>query len=338
MQDQAEMFGDYAPKNFDGDFRGTVTAKDALRMSLNVPAVMVLERVGPLRFALALEHVGVHVGLPGETSTPSLPIALGGLGISLRDMTMLYAGIADGGTVTPLREIKEGERAASFRLFGPTAAYYLRDILSGAALPDGWAMGQGLKRTRSIAFKTGTSYGYRDAWAMGFSNDYTVGIWVGRADGAPRADRLGREDAAPVLLKVFDLLPADKHAAPAAPAGVIATSRAAELPPALRVFKRETNMSAEPKARIRPPAIVFPPDGAVVSLASQADPDKTIALKAEGGRAPLTWLVNGAVLGSYARYQASAFTPDGEGFARITVIDADGRSATARVRFKRPRP
>src|SRR5262249_15892698 len=90
IQDEAALFGDYAPKNFDGDFRGTVTAKDALRMSLNVPAVKVLDRVGPLRFTLTLEHAGAHLGMPGDTNTPSLPIALGGLGISLRDLTMLY--------------------------------------------------------------------------------------------------------------------------------------------------------------------------------------------------------------------------------------------------------
>jgi penicillin-binding protein 1C len=336
MQDEAAMFGDYAPKNFDGDFHGTVTATDALRMSLNVPAVAVLERVGPLRFTLALQHAGAHLGLPGEAGRPSLPIALGGIGISLRDMTMLYVGIADGGQIKPLRETKD-PTPPPFRLFGPVAAYYLRGILSGAALPNGWAMGQGLRRTRSIAFKTGTSYGYRDAWSVGFSNDYTVGVWVGRADGAPRADRLGREDAAPVLLKVFDLLPADRHLAPAPPADAILISRSEQLPPTLRTFRREANVAAMPKARINPPTIAFPPDGAVVGLPAKADPDQTIALKANGGRAPLTWLVNGAVVGSFGRYEASAFAPDGEGFARITVIDADGRSATARVRLTQPR-
>ena len=87
-------------------------------------------------------------------------------------------------------------RGKPFRLFGPAAAWYLRDILDGNSLPDGWAMGQGLQaRTRNIAFKTGTSYGYRDAWAVGFSNDYTVGVWVGRPDGAPRAGHVGRDDA-----------------------------------------------------------------------------------------------------------------------------------------------
>jgi len=336
MQDSPSKFGDYTPKNFDGDFRGTVSARDALRMSLNVPAVMALERVGPLRFTLELQHAGVDLAFPAGDSAPSLPIALGGLGISLRDLTTLYAGLAVGGEVRPLHETKSAADARSYRLMGPAAAFYVRDILSGSALPDGWAMGQGLKRRRSIAFKTGTSYGYRDAWAVGFSNDYTVGIWVGRADGAPRADRIGREDAAPILLKVFDLLPTDEKAAPPPPADAIIVRSNDALPPVLRVFSRTADRAVG-VVRIRPPEIVFPPDGAVVSLDTKNDSQAKVVLKPEGGKGPFTWIVNGAVLGRFERFEAVAFMPDGEGLTRISVIDADGRSASSRVVFKKSR-
>src|SRR5262249_34350842 len=158
----------------------------------------VLERVGPLRFTLGLTNAGAHIAFPTKGAAPSLPVALGGLGISLADITMLYAGIANGGKARALRSLMDEPPGEEHRLFGPVAAYYLRQILAGVSLPEGWAMGQGLTRKRTIAFKTGTSYGFRDAWSVGFSNDYTVGVWVGHADGTPRAGRVGREAAAPI--------------------------------------------------------------------------------------------------------------------------------------------
>jgi penicillin-binding protein 1C len=212
VTDAPTMFGDYAPKDFDGAFQGAVTARDALRMSLNIPAVMVLDRVGPLDFTTTLQNAGARLSFPAGDAAPTLPVALGGLGISLADITMLYSGIANGGQARALRYVGGTPDAPEHRLFGPVAAFYLKQILRGVALPDGWAMGQGLTRQRVVGFKTGTSYGYRDAWAVGFSNDYTVGVWVGRADGSPRAGHVGRESAAPILLKTFELLPADKHA------------------------------------------------------------------------------------------------------------------------------
>jgi len=334
MEDVPTMFGDYAPRNFDGGFNGQVNARDALRLSLNVPAVMVLERVGPVRFTMTLENAGANIAFPAKEGAPSLPIALGGLGISLRDLTMLYAGIAGGGETRPLRETRDAPRGKPFRLFGRAAAWYLRDILNGNYMPAGWAMGQGLKRARDIGFKTGTSYGYRDAWSVGFSNDYTVGVWIGRPDGAPRAGHVGREDAGPILMKTFDLLPPDRHSAPPKPSDVIDAVNAEQLPAALRVFTRHADIARAVRvSHVAAPEISFPPDGAVVTLPKPEDADHFIALKVTGGRAPFTWLLDGAVLGNFGRYDQTTIAP-GEGFARITVIDADGNSATSRVRFK----
>jgi penicillin-binding protein 1C len=336
MQDQATTFGDYAPRDFDGQFQGAVTARDALQMSLNIPAVMVLDRVGPLAFTLALENAGAHLSFPTQ-QTPTLPVALGGLGISLSDIAMLYAGIAEGGQAQALRVIADAPEATTHRLFGPVAAWYLRQVLDGVALPDGWAMGQGLMHKRIIGFKTGTSYGFRDAWSVGFSNDYTVAVWVGRADGTPRPGHVGRDQAAPILLKIFDLLPADKRPAPPVPAGALIVRSTEELPPSLRIFVHQTATPSQPVqlAQLPPPAIAFPPNGAVVPL-----PDgkkDALQFKADGGRAPLTWLVNGALLGSFDRFAPALYAPEGEGLARVTVVDADGRSDTSTVRFKRLR-
>jgi penicillin-binding protein 1C len=337
MQDEATSFGDYAPKDFDGQFQGAVTARDALQMSLNIPAVMVLDRVGPLAFTLSLQNAGAHLAFPTHDA-PSLPVALGGLGISLSDIAMLYAGIAEGGTAQGLRVIVGTQGAPKHRLFGPIAAWYLRDVLDGVALPDGWAMGQGLLKKRSIGFKTGTSYGFRDAWAVGFSNDYTVAVWVGRADGTPRPGHIGRESGAPILLKMFGLLPPDKRPAPPVPPGALIVRATDELPPSLRVFTRQNTAPAQPQqvAQLPPPAIAFPPNGAVVPLPDAKSKDG-LQFKADGGRMPLTWLVNGAPLGSFDRFAPAFYTPQGEGLAKVTVVDADGRSDSSTVRFKRLR-
>ncbi|HWD49616.1 MAG TPA: penicillin-binding protein 1C [Rhizomicrobium sp.] len=335
MEDQATTFGDYAPKDFSGAFQGSVTARDALRMSLNVPAVMVLDRVGPLRFTLALSNAGAHLAFPTKDTEPSLPVALGGLGISLADITMLYSGIANGGVAKPLRYIEGTPDGAPHKLFGPVAAYYLRDILGGVALPEGWAMGQGLSKQRTIAFKTGTSYGFRDAWSVGFSNDYTIGVWVGRADGAPRMGSVGREAAGPILLKTFGLLPPDKNPDPAPPSGAILVQSTAALPQGLQIFTRDIQQTPAPVAtNVPPPTISFPPNGAVVPLPQASAKEQQIQLKAQGGAGPLTWLVNGQLIGSFDRFQPVLVTPSGEGFARIVVVDASGRSDASEVRFK----
>ncbi|MBS0470474.1 MAG: penicillin-binding protein 1C [Proteobacteria bacterium] len=335
MTDAPTMFGDYAPKDFDGAFQGAVTARDALRMSLNIPAVMVLDRVGPLAFTTNLESAGAWLAFPPGGGSPSLPVALGGLGISLADITMLYSGIANGGQARALRFIEGMPDAPDHRLFGPVAAFYLRQVLRGVSLPDGWAMGQGLRRGRAVAFKTGTSYGYRDAWSVGFSNDYTVGVWVGRADGSPRAGHVGRESAAPILLKTFELLPPEQHGDAPPPAGAILTTANDQLPPSMRVFRRESAPAPPKETVVPPPTIAFPPNGSIVPLPPDSAKDRTIVLRADGGKAPLTWMVNGQLIGNYDRFQAVLYTPDGEGLARITVVDAQGRSDTAQVRFKK---
>ncbi|HEY2034393.1 MAG TPA: penicillin-binding protein 1C [Rhizomicrobium sp.] len=335
MEDQATTFGDYAPHDFSGGFQGAVTARDALRMSLNVPAVMVLDRVGPLRFTLALQNAGARLAFPKGDTTPSLPVALGGLGISLADMAMLYTGIADHGVARPLRYVKYTPGGDSHKLFGSVAAYYLREILAGVALPEGWAMGQGLSKQRTIAFKTGTSYGFRDAWSAGFSNDYTIAVWVGRADGAPRVGSVGREAAGPILLRTFGLLPNDRTADPAPPAGAILATSTDALPPGLRVFTREIQQAAVPvPTNVPPPTISFPPNGATVPLPTADAKEKNIQLRADGGVGLLTWLVNGRLIGSFDRFQPVMVAPPGEGFARIVVVDAQGRSDASEVRFK----
>ncbi|HYM31950.1 MAG TPA: penicillin-binding protein 1C [Candidatus Cybelea sp.] len=337
IDDKPLRFGAYAPRNFDRGFHGTVPVRVALQQSLNVPAVAILDRVGPERLAATLRGAGARLDLPQGGEPAALPIALGGVGISLADLVMLYAGIADGGAVRPLIYSGGARGGAAQRVMTPTAAAYVTRILAGTPLPDGVVSRSSSQSAGWIAYKTGTSYGFRDAWAVGYSANYTIGVWVGRADGTPRPDAYGRNTAAPILFKLFDLLPAaGGQPLPQPGADAIDASSAADLPPALRHF---TPGNAPPEARApnaEPLAIAYPLDGTVVELRAGADgkPAK-LALMAEGGTEPLRWVVNGAPVVASAR-GGDFWQPDGEGFAAVTVIDAKGRSATSTVRLAKP--
>ncbi|HKX10874.1 MAG TPA: penicillin-binding protein 1C, partial [Stellaceae bacterium] len=250
IDDEPLRFGDYVPRNFDRQFQGTVSVREALQESLNVPAVALLDRVGAVRFVSELRTVGARLGFRKLAGTPSLPVALGGLGISLADLTMLYTAFPNAGEVSALHVINTP--LPTIRLMGPAAAWYVTDILRGSPLPEGFAQALGLTRARDIAFKTGTSYGFRDAWAVGYSPDYTVGVWVGRADGSPRPGHYGRNTATPILLKAFDLLLPDQSGFGDAPAEALTVTANGELPPGLRHFVPERPGPLRPSAGTPP--------------------------------------------------------------------------------------
>ena len=169
IDDRPVRYGSYAPENFDLTFQGTVTVRKALQLSLNVPAIAVLDKVGTDRLAARLRSAGATLVLP-KGEAPGLAMGLGGVGVTLSDLTMLYAGLARIGAAQPLLERDTVPQPAR-RLLDPVAAWYVGNILIGAPPPDNAPHGR-------IAFKTGTSYGYRDAWAVGFDGRMTIGIWV----------------------------------------------------------------------------------------------------------------------------------------------------------------
>jgi len=331
IDDRPVRYGSYAPENFDLTFQGTVSVRKALQMSLNVPAVAVLDRVGAGRFTARLRQAGGALVLPaGEV--PGLAMGLGGVGVRLSDLVMLYAGLARLGTTTPLIERFVGDSTVDpavlpRRLMEPAAAWYVGDILRGTPPPENAPGGR-------IAFKTGTSYGYRDAWSVGFDGKRTIGVWVGRPDGAPVPGLVGRAAAAPILFDAFarsGRLPAPL---PPAPRGAVFASNA-KLSPPLQRFRPTGFLSdiaggnAEP-----PPRILFPPDGARLELTAGADGDTDpLALKITGGASPLTVLMNGVPVSGATTARTVFFTPDGPGYARLTVMDARGQvdSVTVRV-------
>jgi penicillin-binding protein 1C len=325
LEDRPRHFGDYAPSDFDGRFQGDVSARQALQYSLNLPAVAVLDRLGPARFTAALAAAGVRLHLPEPTADPGLAVALGGAGIMLTDMVRLYLALSNGGEVTPLRYRSDGAPAAGIPIFGPLGAWYVNDILAEAPPPPG-VLPSETRRGRRLAFKTGTSYGYRDFWALGYDPEVTVGVWVGRADGTPMPGRTGRLTAAPILFKIADLLgPAmPRRDVPPPPGALLAAGNG--LPARLQRLDPSPLQRADMTAS--GPKIVYPPDGALIEWRGEEVP-----LEAAGGKRPLRWLVDGKPLPSPEPRRPIYWQPEGVGFARLTVIDVDGRSAHTTVRL-----
>ena len=294
VSDIALRFGSYAPENFSREFTGRVTAADALRQSLNLPAVALLQEVGALRYATALKAAGSPPRLP-PGAEPSLPLALGGAGTTLRELVALHALLGDGGRAAPLTALP-GPPAPRTDVVVPHAAAAVAGILV-QPFPNGGPQG--------IAWKTGTSWGGRDAWALGLDQRHVAGVWVGRPDGTPIPGLTGRAAALPVLARSFALLPA----APRPPLNVR---------PAAQPF-------AEAADRLR---LLFPMQGAVLA---EGGP---VTIRATGGRRPLTFLVDGAPLSAERARREAAWTPPGPGFYRITVLDADGVSARSELRVR----
>ncbi|ALG71197.1 penicillin-binding protein [Azospirillum thiophilum] len=325
IADVSTRFGDWAPRNFDRSFTGDLTVIEALQRSLNVPAVLVLDRVGPLRFSEALRRAGARLVLPRGTLLPGLPVALGGASVSLWDMTMLYSGLARDGLVAPLRAVA-GDGGEERRLLSASAAQQVRAILEGSPPPPGLVQVQELRGGGPVALKTGTSYGFRDAWAFGVTGRYTVGVWVGRPDGTPSPDHYGRNTAAPLLFELFDRLPADRGR----PAGPIRN----ETPPELlrRLRPGEVELAGPRQTdRLR---LTFPVSDMVLEALGPDGKGEPMTLAASGGRRPLSWLIDGRRIAQSAIAREVVWRPDGPGVVRVTVLDSDGRSDSATVEIR----
>lgn len=339
IDDRPVRFGTYTPKNFDKEYRGTVTIRSALAHSLNVPAVKVLDRISPDRFIARLRRAGFTPQF-AEATEPSLAVALGGVGFSLKDMASLYAGLARGGQPIQLvhRQSEIIKAAVDLRrghderrprhLLSEIAAWYVTNILKDAPPPDN-------ARSGRIAYKTGTSYGYRDAWAIGYDGRHVVAVWVGRPDNASTPGLMGHATAAPILFDAFARISEHRTILPAAPAGALTVAGSA-LPPPLKRFIEPGQARQSGPYLDRPLVFAFPPDRSDVEVEQPAkgDPLDPLLLKAEGGKLPLTWLADGKAIGTTAHRRDLVWQPGGRGFFKLSVIDAEGRMDRVTVRLR----
>jgi penicillin-binding protein 1C len=330
IDDRPIRFGSYAPENFDMTFQGTVPVRKALQLSLNVPAVVLLDRVGASRLSSRLKQAGANLVLPKD-EVPGLAMGLGGVGVTLQDLVQLYTGLARLGTTRPLREIVRAQDDRSeplrdpLRLMDQAAAWQVGNVLIGTPPPENGVHNR-------IAFKTGTSYGYRDAWSVGFDGRITIGVWVGRPDGAPVPGLVGRTAAAPILFDAFARTGKLPMPLPKPPKGALLASNA-KLPLSLRRFRPAGELVRTGGEQA--PHIQFPLNG------SRIDVDRTgpaqfsaMPVKVAGGVLPMTMLVNGVSVGEIDGRRQRLVDPPGPGFARLTVIDATGAADTIVIRIQ----
>jgi penicillin-binding protein 1C len=271
-----------------------------------------------------LRQAGVNLVLPKDEA-PGLAMGLGGVGVTLQDLAQLYAGLARQGTTRPLHEIAgKDDRRDPLRLLDQVAAWQVGNVLLGTPPPENAPHNR-------IAFKTGTSYGYRDAWSVGFDGRMTIAVWVGRPDGAPVPGLIGRTAAAPILFDAFARTGKLPVALPKPPKGTLVASNA-KLPLPLRRFRPvgELVRSGGEQA----PHIQFPLNGSRIDVDRSGGEASAMPVKVAGGVLPMTMLVNGMSVGEIDGRRQRLIDPPGPGFARLTVIDAKGAVDTVVIRIQ----
>ncbi len=321
IEDLPARFANYRPENFDRSFRGEVTIADALQHSLNVPAVRVLDEVGAARFASVLDHAGARPQIPGALEGASgLAVALGGLGLSAQDLGVIYAALGDSGRARPLAFLEADAitiDGAPRRLLSAESADDIVDVLYGSPAPPGRMPAHLSQSAPDIAYKTGTSYGFRDAWAAGMSGGYAVIVWTGRPDGAPRAGVTGRVAALPALFDLVDAIArTDPHFNPRRP-----VRQTAQTPSALDRFARDGE----------PPVILFPPEDAELWAEHEG---RGFVLSARG-EGVLAWYADGEPVARDAG-GSPVFTPSGPGFFELAVVDEAGRTTRSTIQVRMP--
>ncbi len=203
MVDAPQSFGGYAPGNFQAGFSGAVSVSEALQRSLNIPAVDLLDRYGATRFASTLRAGGVKLRME-QGAEPNLSLILGGGGTTLEELVGAYRAFAVGGVAGKPRITPTAPKIEA-RLMSESAAWVIRDILEAGGRPDR-PFDEGGSRVK-LAWKTGTSFGFRDAWALGVTDQYTLGVWIGRPDGTPNPGFFGANSAAPLAKDIAAILP-----------------------------------------------------------------------------------------------------------------------------------
>ena len=323
LADRRKRFGGYRPTNFNGLSHGLITARYALKASLNVPAVTLLNEIGPRRFLSRLHKVGVRPRMRNVGSSPGLAVALGGVGVSLEQLVAMYGAFARVGAFKSLSFTKDENSVAAIPFFDQETTASVVDILKETPRPQGRYGGGG---NRKIAFKTGTSSGYRDVLALGFDDTYTVGIWMGHPKAKPMTGKTGIRTAAPVLFRIFDFLPIGLGGK-AAPLANVALKKA---PKNLRtLFTSGKNQEA---ASSTPFSIFFPVDGSRIPFQKWNSGSLPVyPIKLRDGKRPFSVFVNGKSIrfGNLAR--SVTWSPKEPGFYSIVAIDRAGNVAASNV-------
>lgn len=299
ISDRPVSFAGYQPENLDNRFRGEVTAAEALRLSLNVPAVKVLARLTPDRFTAQLEQAGITL-----QNGKGLPIALGGAGLALEKLVELYTALALDGKIRPIGFIKARAPSPTKKLIDQQAVAHLNWALSSAGAPSHRI--KGITSNRAIAFKTGTGPGGSDALAIGTNGRYIIGIWSGTISGEPLPGNLGLQNAAPLLLRLFDLVGDDN----------LKLERPKEPPRLQTKFRSSQQKRADSGIKI-----LFPEAGTTIKLRKGRT---TIPLQIQNMSYPLVRTLNGNNLEIINSPKELSMTLTQPGTYHLSLVDRNG--------------
>lgn len=226
LEDTSLTISAWNPENFDREFTGPISATDALVRSRNLPAVQLANRL-PGAGLYGLLHEA-HIGGLRPAGFYGLALALGGVEVRLDELVRLYAMLAGGGVDRGLVLVPAdaSSRPAPQTLLSPQAAYLVLDMLRSNPRPGEEVGATHARRRSSVAWKTGTSFGFRDAWAVGVTGRFVLGVWAGNFDGTPNPALVGRETAGPLFFRIVDALAATGERTPPSspPSGLVRTS------------------------------------------------------------------------------------------------------------------
>jgi len=316
IKDAPSRFGSYRPENFDRRYYGDVTVAQALQHSLNIPAVGVLDNVGGRRLDAVLRAAGVSPtqSNPGEDGQGAgLSLALGGTGLRATDLAMLYTGIANEGVIAPLQWVQDDQsNQHEFEFMQSDTAKDLRKVMSETPRPAGFMPAHLGHDIPDVAYKTGTSYGFRDSWAAGIVGDYVIVVWIGRPDGGPRPGVTGRSAAAPLLFNLANELPVQKTI-------FYVSSQQTETTERLK--------SADEIA----PVILFPMDDTEIVLSTFGEESEGIDIIVQSQDDTLRLYVNSEPI--KRNRQGYSYLPDTPGFYEITAIDGKGHQTKGQFRI-----
>lgn len=313
--DERKHFGAYAPHNFDHQHYGLVRGAESLQMSLNVPAVELLKKIGPIYFYGVMKEMNITPRFKDSDVMPNLSMALGGVGVALSDLVKLYSTFAEEGMCQELRYFGQSEKTQPHYVLYPRIAQQLTEILKVNPLNIRGHLGD-----RPIALKTGTSYGHRDALAIGYDAQYTVGVWVGMPKGTPLGAQTGLELAVPFIDALFQKLPRPKHDKP---------SRDLDLAPLFKTkIMGKEHVFVSPQELIQRSLVLhYPLDGSKIFY----DPHRALSLKIGGGKKPYKLFINGELATDVQMRDDLPWQPPKEGFYTLTVQDAEGECASAEI-------
>ncbi len=341
INDMPRSFRGYSPENFDRTFRGEVRIREALQHSLNIPAVAALESVGSARFSAAVNMAGADLKTRARADKKDgLALALGGAGIRMRDLASLYAALAQDGKIHPLRVVmpsgdqnkkKQVLGEGGYQFISAQNAKKIAKILYDVPSLKGRAPAKLVQNAPNIAFKTGTSYGFRDAWAAGFNDQHTIIVWVGRADGAPRPGATGRKVAAPLLFSLFDLIARENLDQD--PIENEAIDNGDENIEDLLLVTIPDHEEGIYPVKSHPPSIVFPQNGIEIFIGPKTA-KRGIALSGRGGAGQASWYVEGQKIFPDPLGQRHLWFPERGGFYTIAMVDESGKSAKVQVRVR----